>query len=267
MFDHVTIHVSDRDASEKFFDTVLIQLGIETQLPDQQLLGVGRLLPDHPRRRRSTRHDRPARRVRRALARAGRRVLAGGRRRRLRGRRPARAADGVPAPTTTARSCAAPMATASRRSTTATVRRSGPASSTTSGSASRDLAASTAFYRVVAECARARGAPRGRRPHDDRRRRGGRSRSSPASHPSTSTWPSAATTPAVDRFHASLTAAGYEDHGAARRAPPLPPRLLRRLRARSRRQQHRGRQPQPDLGPLGAFARCDGAYHRDEDSR
>src|SRR6478672_7040528 len=30
MFDHVTIYVPDREASAKFFDTVLIQLGIET---------------------------------------------------------------------------------------------------------------------------------------------------------------------------------------------------------------------------------------------
>jgi catechol 2,3-dioxygenase-like lactoylglutathione lyase family enzyme len=30
MFDHVTIYVPDRDASASFFDTVLIQLGIET---------------------------------------------------------------------------------------------------------------------------------------------------------------------------------------------------------------------------------------------
>ena len=37
MFDHVTIHVSDRDASEQFFETVLIPLGIESDLPDEQL--------------------------------------------------------------------------------------------------------------------------------------------------------------------------------------------------------------------------------------
>jgi catechol 2,3-dioxygenase-like lactoylglutathione lyase family enzyme len=30
MFDHVTIYVPDREASAKFFDTVLVQLGIET---------------------------------------------------------------------------------------------------------------------------------------------------------------------------------------------------------------------------------------------
>ena len=30
MFDHVTIYVPDREASARFFDTVLIQLGIET---------------------------------------------------------------------------------------------------------------------------------------------------------------------------------------------------------------------------------------------
>jgi catechol 2,3-dioxygenase-like lactoylglutathione lyase family enzyme len=30
MFDHVTIYVPDRDASTRFFDTVLVQLGIET---------------------------------------------------------------------------------------------------------------------------------------------------------------------------------------------------------------------------------------------
>src|SRR4051794_21986638 len=30
MFDHVTIYVPDRDASERFFDTVLVPLGIAT---------------------------------------------------------------------------------------------------------------------------------------------------------------------------------------------------------------------------------------------
>ena len=40
---------------------------------------------------------------------------------------------------------------------------------------------------------------------------------------------------AVDAFHRAAMEAGYRDNGAARRAPPLPPRLLRGLRARPRR--------------------------------
>ena len=49
----------------------------------------------------------------------------------------------------------------------------------------------------------------------------------------------------VDRFHRDATAAGYRDNGPPGRAADLPRGLLRRLRARPRREQHRGREPQP----------------------
>jgi catechol 2,3-dioxygenase-like lactoylglutathione lyase family enzyme len=65
------------------------------------------------------------------------------------------------------------------------------------------------------------------------------------------------TDPTVQRFHAAALASGFEDHGTPRRAPHLPPGLLRRLRARPGRPQRRGRQPQPlshgqRVGPLAA---------------
>ena len=48
---------------------------------------------------------------------------------------------------------------------------------------------------------------------------------------------------AVDAFHKAALAAGGKDHGAARPAPALPSKLLRGLRARPRRPQHRGGLP------------------------
>jgi catechol 2,3-dioxygenase-like lactoylglutathione lyase family enzyme len=48
----------------------------------------------------------------------------------------------------------------------------------------------------------------------------------------------------VRAFHAAALAGGYEDHRRARRAPRVPPGLLRRVRPRPRRAQRRGRQPQ-----------------------
>ena len=52
----------------------------------------------------------------------------------------------------------------------------------------------------------------------------------------------------VHGFHQAATDAGLRVQRRARRATPLSPRLLRRLRARPRRQQHRGRQPPSDVG-------------------
>ena len=52
-------------------------------------------------------------------------------------------------------------------------------------------------------------------------------------------------------FHAAALAAGGTDNGAARPAPALPPELLRRLRARPRRQQRRGRLPRRDAARVG----------------
>ena len=58
----------------------------------------------------------------------------------------------------------------------------------------------------------------------------------------------------VDAFHAAALAAGGTDNGAPGAAADLPPRLLRRLRARPRRQQRRGRLP-PTAGPPQATGR------------
>ena len=54
----------------------------------------------------------------------------------------------------------------------------------------------------------------------------------------------------VDAFHGALTDAGFKGQRPSRRAAGLSRRLLRRIRPRSRRQQHRARQPQPSLKPL-----------------
>ena len=56
----------------------------------------------------------------------------------------------------------------------------------------------------------------------------------------------------VQRFHQAAIDAGYTRQRPARRAAAVPPRLLRRLRPRSRRQQHRGRQPPPGLADCSA---------------
>ena len=47
----------------------------------------------------------------------------------------------------------------------------------------------------------------------------------------------------VDAFHATAVQAGGTDNGAPGRPGDLPPHVLRRLRARSRRHQHRGGLP------------------------
>ena len=54
----------------------------------------------------------------------------------------------------------------------------------------------------------------------------------------------------VDAFHAAALAAGGTDNGAPGRPRDLPPELLRRLRARPRRQQHRGRLPPSGAGRI-----------------
>ena len=57
----------------------------------------------------------------------------------------------------------------------------------------------------------------------------------------------------VDAFHAAALAAGGTDNGARGSPADLPPRLLRRLRARPRRQQHRGGLPLAGVGALVLF--------------
>ena len=49
MFDHVTIRVSDRAASERFYDTVLGAIGIE-RTATTELSRVERLLPGSGKR-------------------------------------------------------------------------------------------------------------------------------------------------------------------------------------------------------------------------
>ena len=53
---------------------------------------------------------------------------------------------------------------------------------------------------------------------------------------------------AVDAFYEAALAAGGTDNGPPGIRAALPPELLRRLRARSRRPQHRGRLPQAGIG-------------------
>ena len=73
-----------------------------------------------------------------------------------------------------------------------------------------------------------------------------RSRSSPGRRPRTCTSRSRRrTTRPSTRFTPPRLQPGYRDNGAPGERARVPPRLLRRVRARPRRQQHRGRQPQP----------------------
>lgn len=59
----------------------------------------------------------------------------------------------------------------------------------------------------------------------------------------------------VDAFYKAAIAAGGRDNGTARHPAALPSELLRRLRARSRRPQHRGRLPHSGIRQAGAM-RC-----------
>ena len=49
MFDHVTIRVGDRNASERFYDTVLSPLGIERTYRTERFLRVAGLHGDERR--------------------------------------------------------------------------------------------------------------------------------------------------------------------------------------------------------------------------
>ena len=95
VFDHVTIRAADRDASERFYDTVLASLGVEksyrtgafSEWQDFSVAGAEATQP--PTRRLHVAFVAP-------VARAGGRVLAGRHRRRPRRRRAARPAAAVP---------------------------------------------------------------------------------------------------------------------------------------------------------------------------
>ena len=58
----------------------------------------------------------------------------------------------------------------------------------------------------------------------------------------------------VDAFHSAALEAGGRDNGGPGVRADLPPQLLRRLRARPRRQQRRGRLPHPGLAPASCMS-------------
>ena len=139
MFDHVTIRVSDRAASERFYDTVLAVLAHRPRRVDR----VGRLL-DRRRRRPVTRRLHiafyaPPHALVDAFHQAG--VDAGF-------APTARPAHATTRPSTTARSCWTRTATASRPSRSRTTARS--ARSTTCGCARATSAAIATFYEALA---------------------------------------------------------------------------------------------------------------------
>ena len=119
--------------------------------------------------------------------------------------------------------------------------------STTSGSASP-----TSRRRALLRDDRA-ATPGSARSSDERRARAVRGRAAARSRSSPATPTRARphglrrrpTTRPSTRSTARRSAAGYRDNGAPGERAELPPRLLRRLRARPRRQQRRARQPQP----------------------
>ena len=162
------------------------------------------------------------------------------------------AASAVRRRTTTAASCATPTATASRRSPTPAPTAS-RARSTTCGCAARDLDAAKAFYETIGPFV-------GLGLGDD-------SPTASSSSPSAASFSFIAGERAdrarPPRLRRADQRAGRRVprgrrrgrlHGQrrARRARRLPPRLLRGLRPRSRRPQHRGRQPQPLGGRVSA---------------
>ena len=236
-----TIRVSDRAASERFYDTVLTVLGTErtprddgfAEWGDFSIVADGRpgdAAPAH-------RLLRPAHELVDAFHRAG--VEAGF------------ASDGEPGPrpstrpSTTARSCWTPTATASR-----------PSHSRTSASSARS---------TICGCASptsppARASTRRSRPVVGLRGRGGTRPSTPQLAADGGSFSFIAGDEPTENVHIAFaaattrpstpstpppTGAGYRDNGAPGERADLPPRLLRRVRARPRRPQHRGRQSQP----------------------
>ena len=208
----------------------------------RRLPRVGRLLD---RRRRPARHDAactsrffaPSHELVDAFHRAG--VEAG-----LRGRRRARPAPAVPRGLLRRASCATPTATASRPSTPAssaaagdidhlwlrTARRRGHQGASTIVAPATSIGVRTTpdHVQIVSRRRLVLATSRASRP------------------PSTSTSPSASPrTSSVDAFHDGRDRGGLHGQRRARRARRLPPRLLRGVRARSRRPQHRGRRSQP----------------------
>ena len=249
ILDHVTIRASDRAASERFYETVL-----QTHRDRADALGRARPRVERLRARAGERRQAgdagPAHRLRGPVARPRRRVLEGGNGRRLSQTTVRPACVRSTATTTTARSSSIRTATAPKPCTTA--RCASGAIVDHLWIRVTDLEASTRFYEIVAPAA---GFHIGRELED---------RTLFACFGGSFSIVSGG---AADRARAHRVRRNRErgrrpvpprrDGGRVPRqrrpgrALDLPPGLLRRVRPRSRRQQHRGREPQP-LSLLGS---------------
>ena len=237
VIDHVDIRVADRDASERFYDTVLAVLGLEQPtptIPSTPSGATSRLGDGQPGRRRTSTSPSSCRRTSSSTPSTARR------RGRLRGRRRARPAPAVP------RGLLRRLPARPRRQ-----QRRGR-DEHQEPQDGRDRPPLAAHARLAAPSASTSTA---------------RASSSASTSPTTSSSsPTRASfsfvtgEPATEHVHIAFSAATNE---AGRRVPPgrdrrrlqgqrrarrarrLSPRLLRGLRPRSRRPQHRGRQPQP----------------------
>ena len=247
MFDHVTIRVEDRTASERFYDTVLRPLGIERTYrtesfsewqnfmvtsadgatPATRRLHVAFAAPSHEQVDEFWRIGTEA-----GLPDDGQP-----------GTRPEYRDDYYGA------FLVIPTATAPRRSTTARCAARGVIDHLWIRVA--DVAAAKRFYETIAPYA-------GLRLGDDTPDRvqfvgtGGSFSLVPERRPRTSTWRFPPTTMTTSSGSTRPRPRPATRATATRRTPPLPPRLLRRLRPRSRRQQHRSRQPPPGLAVCSA---------------
>ena len=219
MFDHVTIHVSDRDASEQFFETVLIPLGIESTYRTNNFS----VWDDFMITRADAEHlvtaglhvafAAPSREQVDAFWQAG--IDAGAE------------DDGPPGPRTQYRDdyygafLRSPDGISVEAVHYDTVRRSGGVIDHLWMRVS-DLAASTAFYRAAAQTL----GLEVRRADDGRTAIAGGGASFtlvPGEATRNLHMAFSGDNAAVDRFHASLTAAGYEDHGAPGERPRYHP--------------------------------------------
>ena len=244
VIDHVGIRVSDREASERFYTTVLRRDRQGADPLRRRVHRVGRLgcIADG---RPVTQNLHiafwvPTTELVHAFHAAGRR---GGIRRAT--ARPAPRPQY--APTTTAASCATPTATASRRSPTRSSDRE-PGEIDHLWLRTRDVAGDQGLLRDDRRLRRRRSSrDDDARPRAVQDRPTRRSPSSPASALTENVHIAFArtTNEQVDAFHEAAMDGGLHGQRRARRARRLPPRVLRGLRPRSRRPQHRGRQPQP----------------------
>ena len=244
--------MSDLAASERFYRTVLESLGLEPSHADAELVewddwDIGRPYPPRASRDPRAAHRVPGRHAGGGATRSGRPASTRGS---ATTARPVRGPS--TARTTTVASCATPTATVPRRSTASARTPCSRGGSTTCGSASPTSpprSASTPRSRRTPGSGWATTRPSG----SSSPARTARSRSSTTGghSPSTSTWRSGrredATVRRVPRAPRWPRATGPR---GARRATGLPPRLLRRVRARPGRPQRGGRQPQPDGRPI-----------------